>query len=577
MGLNCRFPYQTLYVSGNFTRIPNTDVQLARIASFDLNNIGTTNGFQQIIDSNGNVGTDNQTNTILDVYPRVYFGGNFNNTSSGNIPMNYLGYYLYIYVSPEVILYIQSENEPPRQFLDTQTGIISSSYTLTNRFKSVILINCEEETILPSRYWLIMYRSFFPNAQVTEILQTIFNGNITYLNDMNITTGGSFNISDNGGSSIVSNGLDSLTISANNYSNSTLNLNAWSSIDLSVQEGEISLGSTLNLNNNKIDNVNTITGIDGITMNGGLFNFTSDSSIDIFASGGYLSLYDYNQNFHILGNGEGAGSITSSGNLKLTSGKDLTLGSSNQINVNSGVNFVVNASDSIILNAPNDINLNSTSGNVNINSILNMNDNDIAAVNNITATTFTGALSGNATSASSATTATNVTISDNNTNSPFYPVFVTTNTGNLPLYVDKNSNPFTYNPSTGNLTSTTFTGGLALPTTNTTATFATNTLTITGSTTSTFKNFSIGFTGITNTITTLSLSSFPVNAEYYVTIYNGGTGILTINATGLGAGIKTTFASAVIVPVSGYALMKINYLAYTTGGNIYVVSINLVA
>jgi hypothetical protein len=30
---------------------------------------------------------------------------------------------------------------------------------LTNRFKSVILINCEEDGLL-SKYWLIMYRSW---------------------------------------------------------------------------------------------------------------------------------------------------------------------------------------------------------------------------------------------------------------------------------------------------------------------------------------------------------------------------------------------------------------------------------
>jgi hypothetical protein len=62
---------------------------------------------------------------------------------------------LYTYVSSEVVLYI---SDLPRQFLDTQTGIISLSYTLTNRFKTVVLINCEEEEILPSKYWLIMYR-----------------------------------------------------------------------------------------------------------------------------------------------------------------------------------------------------------------------------------------------------------------------------------------------------------------------------------------------------------------------------------------------------------------------------------
>jgi len=357
---------------------------------------------------------------------------------------------------------------------------------------------------------------------------------------------------------------------------------------------------------------------------------------------------------------------------------------------------------------------------------------------NITATTFTGNLSGNASTATTATNATNSAITDDNTNATYYPVFVSNNTGNLPLKVDKTTNPLSYNPSTGVLTSTTFTGalsgnsttattatnsnnslivsdnssttcyipftkstastgtnlplyqddtttaltytpststlscsygqfgsgiintsslasnssggltitggnsgglilnsgantlqlqyngttiatvqstglavsqinangfniyngtfspfqiasttgistftnintnGFTLPTSINTATFATNTLTITGSTGSTFRNYQIGFTGTTNTITTLSLTAFPVNAEYYVAIYNGGSGTLTIN-TGLGAGIKTTYASNITVLTGGYAIMKINYIPFTTGGNIYVVSVNNIA
>ena len=157
LGLSCRFPYKILYISGEFIGTENSFLLLEHIASFDLINVGTSNGFQQIIDSNGNVGTNAITNTILDVYPRVYFGGEFTNVSPIlNLSMNYLVYYLYIYISPEVILNI---SDPPRQFLDTQTGIISSTYTLTNRFKSVILINCQEENISPLTYWLIMYRS----------------------------------------------------------------------------------------------------------------------------------------------------------------------------------------------------------------------------------------------------------------------------------------------------------------------------------------------------------------------------------------------------------------------------------
>jgi hypothetical protein len=76
---------------------------------------------------------------------------------------------------------------------------------------------------------------------------------------------------------------------------------------------------------------------------------------------------------------------------------------------------------------------------------------------NLTTTTFTGGLSGNATSATTATNATNVAITDDNTTATaLYPVFVSDNTGNLSLKVDKTTSPFSYVPSTGLLTAQSF-------------------------------------------------------------------------------------------------------------------------
>lgn len=73
----------------------------------------------------------------------------------------------------------------------------------------------------------------------------------------------------------------------------------------------------------------------------------------------------------------------------------------------------------------------------------------------ITATQFTGAVSGNATTAS---TATEVTVSANNsTDETVYPVFVDGATGGQGLESDTG---FTYNPSTGALTATSFTGSV---------------------------------------------------------------------------------------------------------------------
>jgi hypothetical protein len=78
----------------------------------------------------------------------------------------------------------------------------------------------------------------------------------------------------------------------------------------------------------------------------------------------------------------------------------------------------------------------------------------IAGLTSLTSTTFVGALSGNATSATTATTATNATnsaITDNtSTNATYYPTFVSTTTGNLPITVS--STKLKFNPSTGALT-----------------------------------------------------------------------------------------------------------------------------
>ncbi len=82
--------------------------------------------------------------------------------------------------------------------------------------------------------------------------------------------------------------------------------------------------------------------------------------------------------------------------------------------------------------------------------------------------TFTGTLTGNTsvtfpTSGTLATTSTpsgSLTITDDTTtNATMYPVWVTANTGNLPAYVA--STKLSFNPSSGLLTSTAYTGSLA--------------------------------------------------------------------------------------------------------------------
>ena len=91
-----------------------------------------------------------------------------------------------------------------------------------------------------------------------------------------------------------------------------------------------------------------------------------------------------------------------------------------------------------------------------------------------------------------------------------------------------------------------------------TATFAAGVLTVSAGT-FTYRNFNYVFTGTTNIITTLTTTSPRNNGVYLVSLQNNGTGNLTIN-TGLGANIKTTYSSAIIVPTVSAALMTINVI-----------------
>jgi hypothetical protein len=101
---------------------------------------------------------------------------------------------------------------------------------------------------------------------------------------------------------------------------------------------------------------------------------------------------------------------------------------------------------------------------------INMNAQNILNAMTIYATTFTGALSGNATTA---TNATKVATTADNTNGAYFIPFTKTATSSETLYVDSNTTGLlTYNPSTSNLSATTFTG--ALSGNATTATNATN-------------------------------------------------------------------------------------------------------
>jgi hypothetical protein len=201
--------------------------------------------------------------------------------------------------------------------------------------------------------------------------------------------------------------------------------------------------------------------------------------------------------------------ITSGGGalITLNAGSQLNLNSNDLVNMSASTQINLTAiNDDIILTAPNGIYINASSGG--------------GGNGNITALNFLG----NASTASTATNATNaslVAITDNNTSATYYPTFVSNNTGNLQLQVDKTTGPLNYIPSTGNLTATTFTG--ALSGTATSSTLA-STITTTNTTTNAthYLNFSdSSSTGNGSVQKTAGLSCNPSTNTITATTFSG--------------------------------------------------------
>ena len=169
---------------------------------------------------------------------------------------------------------------------------------------------------------------------------------------------------------------------------------------------------------------------------------------------------------------------------------------------------------------------------------------------NITATSFNVSFFGTVSNAS------NIALSSDNTNGTYFIPFSKTNTSSNVLYVDDVTGPLTYNPSTGGLTAFQFICEILISSVTQSAFFSSGILTVSGGNLS-LRNLNFTFSGTSNTMTSLNLAGSRNNGTYYVALQNNGTGNLTIN-TGLGANIKTTYSSAVIVPTTGSALMTIN-------------------
>jgi hypothetical protein len=228
---------------------------------------------------------------------------------------------------------------------------------------------------------------------------------------------------------------------------------------------------------------------------------------------------------------------------------------------------------------------------------VNSNLNWVPSTNTLNATNIAGTLTGTASNALAVNT------TSDNTSGTYYIPFTKTSAGTgKTLYVDDTTGPLSYNPSTstlgcsaingssginlqynGTTQSTITTNGVqeTLLTTQGTATYATSTLTFVTTASApypTYYNNIITISGSTSaqTISTITPpTNMPVGGCYtcYITNSNTSAGAITINATSLGTGIKTTYTSAVVIPISGFGFATLTKV----GSSTYIFSVNIVA
>lgn len=148
------------------------------------------------------------------------------------------------------------------------------------------------------------------------------------------------------------------------------------------------------------------------------------------------------------------------------------------------------------------------------------------STNNLSTTTFTGALAGNSTTATTATNATNMATVSVSNSASYFPIFAASSTNSNQAH--NLGTGLTFNPSTNNLATTTFTGAL--------------TGTASGNTTYTANNHGVVVSGSANTMTVVApnaSTAFPLvsggasadPAWSLLTVAGGGTNSATVVST----------------------------------------------
>ena len=139
----------TAYICGDFTSSGDTTTPMYRVATIDL----STNQINPIANaSNTHIGLNNSVYSTLFLSPRIYFGGNFTNTSpSSDIYSQRLAYYSTI---PEPAGPISITTSAVSGFINTETGSTHTSITIPIRYKLIVIIYNAS-----LNQWLVTYRS----------------------------------------------------------------------------------------------------------------------------------------------------------------------------------------------------------------------------------------------------------------------------------------------------------------------------------------------------------------------------------------------------------------------------------
>jgi len=138
----------TAYICGDFSATGNGLTPIYRVAKINLNTLQ----IEQIANSsNTHVGLNNIVYSNLFLTPRIYFGGNFTNTSPvSDLPLQSLAFYL----TTTTIIPLQVTTSAINGFLNTETGNTHTTITIPTRYKLIVIIYNSS-----LNQWLVTYRS----------------------------------------------------------------------------------------------------------------------------------------------------------------------------------------------------------------------------------------------------------------------------------------------------------------------------------------------------------------------------------------------------------------------------------